>query len=683
MGIPGSTSGAGGVISPVIMNGTSPSISVETLLSHQAWVRALARSLVRDPAAAEDLGQEAMLAALRTPPRDGIAVRAWFRRVLRNRLLNRVRSRARRASREVAAARPEAGPPLEPSIERVERHRQVVNLVLDLPGPFRETVVLRFFDNLTTREIGERLGVPGSTVRSRLTRALAMLRERLDEEHGGSRGAGCVALLPLLSDRPIAGAVGSTALGPGGAVIMGTNLKILVAALALVFLLAGLGILLGGGGDQPPPPASRPETAALLSPPPPLFGEAPLYRTDAPPPVRSGGTPGEPWSAGLAADAQARALFDAAMAHVLPLLRELGDVEAYLAGREPRGVRLSLSEEARELLLRVARTGDPGERTNAVLALAAATELRDEDLRFLEQRLDIELAAPGESRVALALAWTLDRHGDRRGLEALADAVRSPRVSGPTDFRREATLLLALADDPESAPMLRDLMARDQDRMVRKHAAAGLGRLGDDESRRVLADALPTETDAEVRAWAALAIGRAGKGLAGGDPALHRAMTTDEAGLVRAAAAYGLGRASGEGVEEALEAAYRRETNPLAKLGAVAGLVGRGAEPTRFLAEEGLPFLAATAVGSEDAVERYFSTSTLRRLPASAERGAALRRVAAEDPVEWIRREALTAIALTEGAAAVHFLRQRLVAEPSPRLKRGIRAALESLGEMR
>ena len=51
------------------MSDTNPSISVETLLVHQAWVRALAHSLVRDPGTADDLSQEAMLAALRAPER--------------------------------------------------------------------------------------------------------------------------------------------------------------------------------------------------------------------------------------------------------------------------------------------------------------------------------------------------------------------------------------------------------------------------------------------------------------------------------------------------------------------------------------------------------------------------------------------------------------------------------------
>ena len=54
------------------------------LPSHGRWVRALARSLVLDEAAAEDLAQEVQLAALRRPGSIRGALAPWLARVTRN-----------------------------------------------------------------------------------------------------------------------------------------------------------------------------------------------------------------------------------------------------------------------------------------------------------------------------------------------------------------------------------------------------------------------------------------------------------------------------------------------------------------------------------------------------------------------------------------------------------------------
>ena len=57
---------------------------LEELLAHGPWVRALARSLVRDPSRADDLVQQAWLKALERPPAPCGSARGWFATVLRN-----------------------------------------------------------------------------------------------------------------------------------------------------------------------------------------------------------------------------------------------------------------------------------------------------------------------------------------------------------------------------------------------------------------------------------------------------------------------------------------------------------------------------------------------------------------------------------------------------------------------
>lgn len=54
--------------------------------------------------------------------------------------------------------------------------------VLKLPIPFREVVILVYYEDLDLREAAETLGLPYGTVRSRLFRARAKLRSMLEEE---------------------------------------------------------------------------------------------------------------------------------------------------------------------------------------------------------------------------------------------------------------------------------------------------------------------------------------------------------------------------------------------------------------------------------------------------------------------------------------------------------------------
>ena len=56
--------------------------------------------------------------------------------------------------------------------------------IADLPTSFRETLVMREFNDMTYREIAEATGVPVGTVMSRLARARALLIGRLGRELG-------------------------------------------------------------------------------------------------------------------------------------------------------------------------------------------------------------------------------------------------------------------------------------------------------------------------------------------------------------------------------------------------------------------------------------------------------------------------------------------------------------------
>lgn len=179
------------------MTGTPAAFDLHELTRSQDFVRRLAQSLVFDPDRADDAVQDAMLAALRRPPRDRAAASTWFFRVLQNGLRRRARDEARRRARERTIAADEALPSAADVLAKEQQRRRVVDAVLALPEPYRATVLARFFEDLPPQEIARRRGVPAATVRSHLHRGLELLRARFDQEHGDRR-AWCQLLLPLL-----------------------------------------------------------------------------------------------------------------------------------------------------------------------------------------------------------------------------------------------------------------------------------------------------------------------------------------------------------------------------------------------------------------------------------------------------------------------------------------------------
>ncbi|MDH3592834.1 MAG: RNA polymerase sigma factor [Planctomycetota bacterium] len=169
------------------------------LLADATWCRELARRVAGG--SADDLTQDALLAALRRPPRGN--VRAWFSAVIRNLARQDRRSHARRARREHAAARGEAVESASHGAQRRELRERLTRAVFELEEPYRSTVVWRFFADETAEAMAARENIPASTVRNRLRRALAQLRLRLEAEYDGDPRA--VVAAPLL----LSGASGS------------------------------------------------------------------------------------------------------------------------------------------------------------------------------------------------------------------------------------------------------------------------------------------------------------------------------------------------------------------------------------------------------------------------------------------------------------------------------------------
>ena len=190
-----------------------------------AGLRRLAGALTRDAFAADDLVQETWLLGLRR----GIAAPTrWFTGVLRFKAREARRAEDRRRRREGAAARPEgvASDPLE-HVARLEACRRAVELLHQLPEPYRETLSLHFLAGRALAQIARDQGIPSATVRTRLSRGLEQLRERMDA-HAGGRRRWSMLLMPFAAGSPRVG------LATGAAVVV-------VAGLALGLAFVGTG----------------------------------------------------------------------------------------------------------------------------------------------------------------------------------------------------------------------------------------------------------------------------------------------------------------------------------------------------------------------------------------------------------------------------------------------------------
>jgi RNA polymerase sigma-70 factor (ECF subfamily) len=142
-----------------------------------AW--RLARWLVRDPAAAEDVVQDALVRALTyfASYRGGDG-RAWLLRIVRNTATTRGISVGRRAEDRLEpedggahAHLANAGDTPEAILADREREAALRDRLDALPPELREALVLKELEELSYRDIAEITGVPIGTVMSRLWRA--------------------------------------------------------------------------------------------------------------------------------------------------------------------------------------------------------------------------------------------------------------------------------------------------------------------------------------------------------------------------------------------------------------------------------------------------------------------------------------------------------------------------------
>lgn len=166
----------------------------EDLARHARALRRFARALCRGEHEAEDVTQDALVAALRMDGAPVTSLGSFLRGVTRNVARSRARRHARQRRWEEVAAPAEAVPSAGERAERLELDLRLIELVRELPPSQSEVVFLRYWEDLAPREIAKRLGLKVDAVKLRLKRGLATLRGRLDSETEGGRDTWMAAL---------------------------------------------------------------------------------------------------------------------------------------------------------------------------------------------------------------------------------------------------------------------------------------------------------------------------------------------------------------------------------------------------------------------------------------------------------------------------------------------------------
>jgi RNA polymerase sigma-70 factor (ECF subfamily) len=158
--------------------GSEPDVEV---LFRRHWPRAYRAAflIVQDHAAAEDIAQEAFLAAIRRLDRFDRRRRfaPWLGAIVANRAIDW--TRARSARRETTASVPEPVAPGEGQLGRYSE--EVLTALAELSPEHRAVIVLRYVLEYTPGEIARTLELPRGTVNSRLRRGLDALEMRLRE----------------------------------------------------------------------------------------------------------------------------------------------------------------------------------------------------------------------------------------------------------------------------------------------------------------------------------------------------------------------------------------------------------------------------------------------------------------------------------------------------------------------
>ncbi|HET9211717.1 MAG TPA: sigma-70 family RNA polymerase sigma factor [Thermoanaerobaculia bacterium] len=156
------------------------------LRQYQPRIYRFGMRMCRDEEDAKDVLQETLLAAARSLAsfRGGSSLSTWLYSIARGFCIKKRRRSKFAPAKEVpldtpALAVPDPGKPLDEALASRQIERAVEAAIRSLPPAYREVLLLRDVEGLTAPEVALVLGLGLPAVKSRLHRARATVRERL------------------------------------------------------------------------------------------------------------------------------------------------------------------------------------------------------------------------------------------------------------------------------------------------------------------------------------------------------------------------------------------------------------------------------------------------------------------------------------------------------------------------
>ncbi len=143
--------------------------------------------ITHDADEAADAAQEAFVRAYRALGsfKAGHPFRPWILRIVTNQALNRVQTlqrRTRATERYALTLMDQDRPSPEHTVAEHQRHETLMRAVQKLTPDEQTLISLRYFLELPENEVAQTLNIPLGTVKSRLHRTLARLREIIRRE---------------------------------------------------------------------------------------------------------------------------------------------------------------------------------------------------------------------------------------------------------------------------------------------------------------------------------------------------------------------------------------------------------------------------------------------------------------------------------------------------------------------
>jgi RNA polymerase sigma-70 factor (ECF subfamily) len=277
---------------------------------YQSAAVRLASLVTRDAAEAEDVAQNAFIKAYYALDRfrPGASFRPWLLRIVVNEARNSLSATQRRAAvhSRFAANEPvvAGGRSTEESVVADEQRTALLLALDNLKQDDRAVLAYRYLFDMSEAEMAQALDCAPGTVKSRLSRALARLRESLSRvaplvvvpinlEPWLSHGLPDVATAVHAASRPeLVAAIlqhitAPAAAGASGAANAGRSTTQQIATVAgaggvVIATVAAVGLLLSASREPPPPPGPPPvpATAVPATPPPPPPSGAVVYGGD-------------------------------------------------------------------------------------------------------------------------------------------------------------------------------------------------------------------------------------------------------------------------------------------------------------------------------------------------------------------------------------------------------------------